>query len=167
MQSKYIFAAVGLVAAGVVVFLLSSQPASVPAIPPSQAASSETPSSVPEIQPPPETPAQASDVPTPSPVAPVRRQAGPIRQTDEDGVVWSVDLAGGGRRGEQAGPPVIVKTDVYTSGRDVSIGLVLEGQAGERLQPVVTKNGYRMPAPKLRIVNEAGQVLVDDSFRYG
>jgi hypothetical protein len=61
-----------------------------------------------------------------------------------------------------------VKTDVQkVADREMSIGLILEGQAGEQYRPVVTKNGTALSAPRVRIVNEAGQVVVEDSFRYG
>jgi hypothetical protein len=61
-----------------------------------------------------------------------------------------------------------VKTDVQkVADRERSIGLILEGQAGEQYRAAVTKNGTTQSAPRLRIVNEAGQVVVEDSFRYG
>jgi len=142
MQVKHVFALFGVFAAGLLLFLVLSQSASVP--------------------------------PAPAPVAQslpeargMRPSFGPLRQVDEDSNTWGLDPAGAGRSTEQAGPPLVVKTNVYPGGRAVSIGLVLEGQAGERYRPVVTKNRVRLPAPRLRIVNEAGQVIVDDSFRYG
>jgi hypothetical protein len=98
----------------------------------------------------------------------VRRRLGPLYEKDESGATWLVDLAAGGRRNVEPGPPIIVKADVQRrSPRDFSIGLVLAGQAGELYRPVVRRNGQARPAPGLKIVNEAGQVLVDDSFRYG
>ena len=147
MQSKHVFTLFGVLAAGLLLFLVFSQSASVP---PAEA---------------PQPPAQVAQ--SPPEVASVQPSFGPLRQTDENGGTWSMDLAGAGRSAEQAGPPILIKTDVYRGGREVSIGLVLEGQAGERYRPVVTKNRVRLPAPRLRIVNEAGQVIVDDSFRYG
>ena len=147
MQNKHVFTLFGLVGAGLLLFLVFSQPAS------------EPPAQVPQ---PPAPVAQS-----PPEVASVQPSFGPLRQTDENGGTWSMDLAGAGRSDEQAGPPILVKTDVYRGGREVSIGLILEGQAGERYRPVVTRNRIRRPVPKLRIVNEAGQVIVDDSFRYG
>jgi hypothetical protein len=51
--------------------------------------------------------------------------------------------------------------------REVSIGLVLQGQAGEQYRPVVKKNGTPIAAPKLRILNEAGQVVTQGDFQYG
>jgi hypothetical protein len=70
--------------------------------------------------------------------------------------------------GPKAGPPIVVKTDVQKVGeREVSIGLLLEGQAGEQYRPAVKKNGSPVAAPRLRIVNEAGQVVVQGDFQYG
>jgi len=97
---------------------------------------------------------------------------GSLRQTDPKGDVWQLDMASGPRRASadpnrpKAGPPIIVKTDVRRVANQVSIGLVLEGQAGERYR-AVRKNGRTIAAPALRIVNEAGQVVLDGSFRYG
>jgi hypothetical protein len=96
-----------------------------------------------------------------------------VSRTDANGVAWALDQAGGALlstepNGPKAGPPILVKTDVQKVGeREVSIGLVLEGQAGEQYRPVVKKNGSPLSAPRLRIVNEAGQVMAQDSFQYG
>jgi hypothetical protein len=96
-----------------------------------------------------------------------------IRQTDADGTEWTLTQASGlpaakDANGVEAKPVIVVKTDVFQVGsRDVSIGLVLAGRDGERYQPAVMKGGSRLGAPKLRIVDEAGKVLLDDSFKYG
>lgn len=96
-----------------------------------------------------------------------------LSRTDGNGATWGLDQAGGALvstepNGPKAGPPILVKTDVQkVAEREVSIGLILEGQAGEQYRPVVKKNGTAQSAPKVRIVNEAGQVVAEDSFRYG
>jgi hypothetical protein len=96
-----------------------------------------------------------------------------VSRTDANGVTWGLDQAGGGLvatepNGPQPGAPIVVKTDVQRVGqRAVSIGLVLEGQAGEPYRPVIKRNGTPVSAPGLRIVNETGQVLAQDSFQYG
>ena len=65
-------------------------------------------------------------------------------------------------------PTIVVKTDVFRAReREMLIGLVLAGRNGERYQPTILKGGSRLAAPKLRIVDETGKVLLDDSFRYG
>ncbi|MCX5643945.1 MAG: hypothetical protein NTZ17_04560 [Phycisphaerae bacterium] len=96
-----------------------------------------------------------------------------VSRTDANGVAWALDQAGGTLlsmepNAPKAGPPILVKADVQKVGdREMSIGLVLEGQAGEQYRPVVKKNGSPLSAPRLRIVNEAGQVMAQDSFQYG
>jgi hypothetical protein len=96
-----------------------------------------------------------------------------VSRTDANGVAWTVDQAGGALlatepNAPKAGAPIIVKTDVQKVGdREMSIGLLLEGQAGEQYRPVVKKNGSPLSAPKLRIVNEAGQVVTQGDFQYG
>jgi hypothetical protein len=96
-----------------------------------------------------------------------------VSRTDANGVAWTLDQAGGALlstepNAPKAGPPILVKTDVQKVGeREVSIGLLLEGQAGEQYRPVVKKNGTAIATPRLRIVNEAGQVLVQGDFQYG
>jgi len=107
----------------------------------------------------------------------MRQSSPPLQKTDKDGNTWALELAGGQSftspipadpNGTKAGPAVIVKTDVRRqSDREVSIGLVLTGPAGEMFRPGVMKNGSRQSAPAFRIVNEAGQVILDDSFQYG
>ncbi len=114
--------------------------------------------------------------PAPSAVQPIAQPMGgssSLSRTDSSGTTWGLDQAGGGwvsaePNGPKAGPPILVKTDVQkVADREVSIGLILEGQAGEQYRPVVKKNGTAQSAPGVRIVNEAGQVVAEDSFRYG
>jgi hypothetical protein len=106
-------------------------------------------------------------------VLPADGQSSSVSQTDANGVAWALDQAGGAipspePNGPKAGPPILVRTDVQrVADRQMSIGLVLEGQAGEQYRPVVKKNGTALSAPRLRIVNEAGQVIAQDSFQYG
>ncbi|NIP23529.1 MAG: hypothetical protein GWN67_05285 [Phycisphaerae bacterium] len=75
------------------------------------------------------------------------------------------------RPGEKAlikiGPPFLIKTTADWSNEKVSIGLNLEGQAGEQYSGVVMKNGRRQPAPRLKIVDETGKVLASGKFEYG
>ncbi len=65
------------------------------------------------------------------------------------------------------GPPLHVKTEVEPAGRQVSIGLSITGQSGERYNPQVTKNGSALESPTLKIVDEAGTVLASGKFEYG
>ena len=65
------------------------------------------------------------------------------------------------------GPPFIVKPGINKSGSTVSIDFSIFGQAGEKYQNYAKKNNSRVPAPKVRIVDEAGNVLASGRFEYG
>ncbi len=65
------------------------------------------------------------------------------------------------------GPPFIVKPGINKSGSTVSIDFSIFGQAGEKYQNYAKKNNSRVPAPKVRIVDEAGNVLASGRFKYG
>ena len=105
--------------------------------------------------------------------APGGAQAAALSRTDANGVAWSLDSAGGAivstePNGPKAGPPILVLANVQrVADREMSIGLILQGQAGEQYRPVVKKNGTPVAAPRLRILNEAGQVITQGSFQYG
>ena len=96
-----------------------------------------------------------------------------LSTTDENGDKWVLDLAKGQSLSSlkdssaKTGPPLLIKTDVQISGRDVSIGLIVEGQAGEKYAGGVQKNGQWQQAPAFNIVNEAGKVLTSGRFKYG
>lgn len=65
------------------------------------------------------------------------------------------------------GLPLHIKTEVEPAGRQVSIGLSITGQSGERYNPDITKNGNGFEAPTLKIVDEAGTILASGKFEYG
>lgn len=91
----------------------------------------------------------------------------------ENGDTWVLDLAKGqsvsGLKNKNAkpGPPLLVKTDVQAVGLDLSIGLLVEGQAGESYQPGAMKNGSRVPAPTFNVIDESGKVMGRGQFHYG
>ena len=93
--------------------------------------------------------------------------------TDENGDKWVLELAKGQAlsglksNGAKPGPPLVVKTDVQTGGLEVSIGLVVEGQAGEKYVGGVKKNERWQPPPRFKIVDKAGKVLTTGAFKYG
>lgn len=98
----------------------------------------------------------------------------PLQATDERGDKWVIEPAvaqpfarlRAGRT--EPGPPLIVRTDVQRQAPgEVSVGLTIEGRAGERYRPDIGRNGAPLPAPELTIVNEAGQVIHQDKFKYG
>ena len=65
------------------------------------------------------------------------------------------------------GPPLYLKSEVKPTGRQVSIGLSITGQSGERYNPRVIKNGSVIEAPKLQIIDQSGNVLASGKFEYG
>lgn len=93
--------------------------------------------------------------------------------TDQQGDKWTLDLIKGqpvssfADSSAKPGPPLLVKTDVQISGRDVSIGLIVQGQAGELYVPGVQKNGQWQPEPGLKVIDEAGKILATGKFKYG
>lgn len=110
-------------------------------------------------------------------------QPSSLSRTDANGVAWTLDQINGAQLPStepnvpKAGPPIVVKTVIFRVGDGVSninrraskyyIDLILEGQAGEQYRPVVKRNGVWAPAPRLRIVNEANQVVAQGDFQYG
>ena len=60
------------------------------------------------------------------------------------------------------GPPFLIKPKVRKSGSRVSIDFAIIGKAGEHY-----RNSRRSSAPKLKIVDEAGNVLASGKFEYG
>ena len=104
-----------------------------------------------------------------------QRQLGlsPLSVTDENRDKWVLDLAKGqalsGLKSNKAkaGPPLVVKTDVQTGGFEVSIGLVVKGQAGEKYVGGVKKNEQLQPPPRFKIIDKAGKVLTTGAFEYG
>ena len=92
--------------------------------------------------------------------------------TDQKGDKWTLELIKGQpvssfADSKKPGPPLLVKTDVQISGRDVSIGLIVQGQAGELYVPGVQKNGQWQPEPGLKVIDEAGKILATGKFKYG
>jgi hypothetical protein len=67
----------------------------------------------------------------------------------------------------ELGPPFVVTTGVHRRQTNVLVGFSMVGRAGEHYQTVVTKNGRTLPAPKLKILDEAGNVLTAGKFEYG
>ena len=65
------------------------------------------------------------------------------------------------------GPPFLIKPSVSKSSSLVSIGLSIIGRAGVHYKAEITKNGKRLPTPKLKIVDETGNVLATGKFEYG
>ena len=67
----------------------------------------------------------------------------------------------------QLGPPFQIKPKVRFTGTKVSIDFEIIGQAGERYRNTIMLNNKRAPAPKVKIIDEAGSVLASGKFEYG
>lgn len=107
--------------------------------------------------------------------APSRDELGlsALSMTDEKGDKWILDLAKGQsvssiKDGDsKPGPPLLIKTDVQIKGREVSIGLIIEGQAGEKYAGGAKMNGRWQPPPDFKILDSGGKTLASGSFKYG
>lgn len=67
----------------------------------------------------------------------------------------------------ELGQSFLIRPSVSTSSSLVSIGLSIIGRAGEHYSAAIAKNGKRLPTPKLKIVDEAGNALASGRFEYG
>ncbi len=65
------------------------------------------------------------------------------------------------------GPPFLVKTNVRRKGQNLSIGLLVIGQAGEHYNAQVRTRRGSLPAPRLKIVDEGAKVLASGKFGFG
>ena len=161
----FIGVAVLVIAAGILVRSRnssSSEPTSEPAPALANAPAPEpAPVLTPELAP---MPAQS-----PEPSQQIRFSS--LAATDENGDNWTLGLAGvppwPPEAGTKPGAPIVVKADVQGYGQSISIGLIMEGQAGEVYQPGAAKNGRRRPAPTFQVLNESGKILGSGSFEYG
>ena len=96
-----------------------------------------------------------------------------LSMADENGDKWVLDLAKGQSLSaikgsdKKPGPPLLIRTDVQIRGRDASIGLIVEGQAGEKYAGGAKKNRRWQPPPRFRIIDEAGKTLAGGAFKYG
>lgn len=68
----------------------------------------------------------------------------------------------------ELGQSFLIKPSISKSSSIVSINLSIIGRAGvSYYAAAITKNGKRLPTPKLKIVDEAGNVLASGRFEYG
>jgi hypothetical protein len=70
------------------------------------------------------------------------------------------------------GEPLLVKADVDSTrraktGNRISIGFSIVGQAGEKYSSRIKKNNRDTAAPKLKIVDQEGNILASGKFEYG
>lgn len=90
-----------------------------------------------------------------------------LKSSSQTGKLSNFEIRPGEKASIKIGPPFLIKTTAEWSNEKVSIGLNLEGQAGEQYSGVVMKNGRRQPAPRLKIEDETGKVLASGKFEYG
>ena len=87
------------------------------------------------------------------------------------GKLTSVEVAGGETTTVEGGEPLTVKTPVRISKKGstttVSIDLQYIGQARENYRSVVYRGRVRAPSPKIQIVGESGNIVVNSAFQYG
>lgn len=94
--------------------------------------------------------------------------------TDEIGDKWTLDLIRGqplsriSKSNKKPGPPLLVRTNARKFGnRQFSIGITVEGQAGEKYIGGAVKNGKQEPEPQFMIVDEKARILDKGKFEYG
>lgn len=98
----------------------------------------------------------------------------PLVSTDKSGAKWVIEPTAAqpfARLREsriELGLPLAVRIDMRRDSSDrVSVGLIIEGRAGERYSPQISRNGERLPAPEFTVVDEAGQEVFKGRFKYG
>lgn len=117
-------------------------------------------------------PAPAPD-PAPAPASADDQQfnLSSLTAKDDNGDSWMLSLKSGPPQGfltgAKPGTPISVKADVQGDGLRKSIGLLIEGAAGEVYQPTVIKNGDILPPPKFTVLDESGATIGSGAFEYG
>jgi len=97
-----------------------------------------------------------------------------LSTTDDKGDKWTLELVRGqplsriNNSNKKPGPPLLVRTNARKiSNHQFSIGITVEGQAGEKYIGGAVKNGKREPEPQFVIVDEKARILARDKFEYG
>ena len=97
-----------------------------------------------------------------------------LSETEENGDKWTLELVRGqplsriSKSNSKPGPPLLVMTNVRKiSNNQLSIGITVEGQAGEKYIGGALKNGKREPEPQFVIVDEKARILAKGKFEYG
>lgn len=97
-----------------------------------------------------------------------------LSATDTNGIAWTLDpikgqpLSISNESGKEPGLPLVVKTNIIRIKHGViSIGLAIEGQAGEKYMGGALKGRTREPEPIFRILDENGRTLATGKFEYG
>jgi hypothetical protein len=101
-----------------------------------------------------------------------------LSAADKDGAKWTlmaqpakdmatVEVAKGETKPLKVGAPLVVKADATGSGQQVTLGLSILGQGGEKYGAGASKNGTLQPSPKFKIVDESGKEIGAGEFEYG
>jgi hypothetical protein len=100
----------------------------------------------------------------------IGKQAGDTWQIDSRGP-WgqlaNIRIKNNETTALRLGPPLLFKPNVTNRDSQVLIGFSIIGQAGEHYGNVITKNGWRVLTPELKIIDEAGNTLAAGKFEYG
>jgi hypothetical protein len=104
----------------------------------------------------------------------LRKSFSALSVTDESGNKWNLDLVKGQQfsaasiNDKKPGPPLLVSTNtIKINDRQLSIGIEVKGQVGEKYIGGALKNGKMEPEPQFRIVDENRKVLASGKFEYG
>jgi hypothetical protein len=65
------------------------------------------------------------------------------------------------------GPPFLIKPEIRKNGSLLYIDYAIIGRAGEQYENFITKNNRAVRGAKIKIVDEAGNVLESGEFKYG
>jgi len=90
-----------------------------------------------------------------------------LESTGPWGKMSTVKVKNGDTAVLEFGQPFTIKPEVRRAGPQVSIDLKIFGRAGEQYRNVIMRNGRRIAAAKLEIVDEKGNVLTTGRFEYG
>ena len=83
------------------------------------------------------------------------------------GMLSTIRVKGNETTALKLGPPFQMKANVHQNGPHVLINYNLVGKAGEHYSGAVTRNNKRVAAPKVKIIDEAGNILASGTFKYG
>ena len=102
-------------------------------------------------------------------------------EAKQNDAIWRIDSSSSGPWGKLAnikvknkettrlelGPTFLIKTTVSKSDSSVLVNLLITGRAGERYSAAIMRNGKTIASPGFKIVDEMGNILASDKFRYG
>ncbi|HEX2972798.1 MAG TPA: hypothetical protein VHP11_10720, partial [Tepidisphaeraceae bacterium] len=97
-----------------------------------------------------------------------------LETSGKTGKLQEFRIKAGETQAFEIGAPLTIKTDIQKQnsggifkGKEVSFGFTIVGAAGEEYSPAANHNGSQVPAPKIKIYDEKGEVLASGDFQYG